>query len=202
MSILDDWAAGGLIDVTLPSGLRIRGRMPAVQDLVVGRLAPATLLTAALPLLGREVAGFDEEERATWIEWQRIQAAAFIREAWDPTAERFEPAVVTPLMLTTAPPEDVDALEDLILRRRTAGQVTAAACYVAGKIDIDELKRITATEAASTVTAWTSFRPDAAGPADRADRPDVADPAKRAASDQRPRRRTRPRPGAGSPPPL
>lgn len=197
MSVIDAWAKGGLEVVDLPSGLRVRGKLPTVQDLVLNGVAPSELLARALPLFSRGVETFDEAEQRTWIAYQRVLAAAFVREAWNPETEKWEPALVTPEMLANGvPPDDVDALEDIILRRRTAGQVTALTRFSRGEIDADELRQVVATEAAGTVNAWSAFRPEPAGAPPGTDGADVADAPERPARAERRRRGARPRPDA------
>lgn len=194
MSVVEQWAHGGLVECDLPSGLRVRGKLASVQDLILARIVPQELLAKAMALQGKAVEEFDEGERVTWIEWQRVQAAAFVREAWNADTEAWEPAVVTPTMLANGvPPEDVDALEDIVLRRRTPAQVTAGTRFLAGEIDEAELRRVMQEEAGGTVNAWSAFRRDAGGAAVRPDGPDVERPSVEPPRDQRPRPRPRSR---------
>jgi hypothetical protein len=193
----DAWTEGGLIEVTLPSGLRVRGRLPMVQELILDGRVPSFLVSAAMALQGKPAEDFDDSERATFIEWQRLNAAAFIREVWDPETQAWEPEVATPEKLLKAPPEDVDALEDLAMRIRTAEQVTAHARFVAGEISGDELQRVMREGAARTVRAWSTFRSPAGGHDRGPDGTDVADPPQPDPRGDRQRRRPRARSGAG-----
>jgi hypothetical protein len=184
MSVVEQWAKGGLEEVVLPSGFKIRGKLPLTQDLILAKVVDQSLVAAALALDDKEPATFTDDERSLWVEWQRVLAANFIREAWDPKTRRWEEAKVTPAMLANGvPPDDVDALEDLVLRRRTPSMVTAHARFMANQIDADELKRVMSKEASGTIAAWSSFRPRA----ERGDRGknggDVREPAEPDAGD-------------------
>lgn len=182
MGVIDAWAEGGLAEVILPSGLKIKGKIPLIQDMIVNHLADATLIQAVMPLGDKPIEQYDEGERALWITWQRVQAAAYVRYAWNPATQEWEPAVVTPEMLMNGvPPADVDALEDIVLRRRTPAMVSALSRLNAGEITPEELKRIVTEEASGTVSAWSSFRqgqrgdapgPDGGGVAGEAVEPD------------------------------
>jgi hypothetical protein len=200
MGVIDEWAKGGLEEVILPSGLKIKGKLPLIQDMVLTKAADQQLIAAVIAISDKDVVDYDDAERETWVAWQRVQAAAFIREAYNPKTKRWEPAVVTPAMLANGvPPLDVDALEDIVLRRQTSAMVTARSRFTAGEISGDELARILVEEASGTIAAWSSFRPIAGGVDPGPDSGDVRDtpespPAPRAV------RRARARSGASRPP--
>jgi hypothetical protein len=178
VSVIDAWAKGGLVEVILPSGLKIKGKLPLLQDMAVNGLADGTLISSVVALGDREASTYDEEERNTWVKWQRVQAAAYIREAFNPDTGEWEPAMVTPEMLAGSPPEDIDALEDIVLRRRTPGQVTAMSRFMADEISEPELKTILREEATGSVTAWSTFRQKPGSPAAGEGSQDVGDQAK------------------------
>ena len=198
MSVLEAWAGGGVHEVVLPSGLRVKGRIPESQDIVVGQLAPSTLITAAMALMGKPLDELSDGERSTWVRWQRVLAANFIREVWDPATEQWQPATVTADMLETAPPEDTDALEDIVLRRQTPAQVTAHSRFAAGEITREEWLAVVNREAAGTVNAWSSFRPQPVRDDRGEDGPDVERAPVKPSRAERRARRPRGGPGAGA----
>ncbi|MBA2439582.1 MAG: hypothetical protein H0V50_02780 [Thermoleophilaceae bacterium] len=196
MGVIELWAKGGLVEVILPSGLRIKGKLPLTQEMVVRQLVDTQLISAVVALEERGVETYDDDERVTWLAWQRAKAAAYIREAYNPATEKWESAVVTPAMLGNGvPPDDVDALENIILRRETPAQVTARSRFVSGDITVDELKRILAEEASGTIAAWSSFRPLGQRSDPGEDGPDLRNQAKRPARAPRAVRRARARSG-------
>jgi hypothetical protein len=140
------WLTSGLFEVELPSGWRVRGRLPTAHDLATRGLLPDRLLEAALRgadpkwLLGEDLTAEQRQERyRRRVEYLRFLVARSIREVcqdgeWRPV--EFE-ALVDALGNAERPPTiddlDVDALEDVVLRIRTPQQVTDVARAIRGE---------------------------------------------------------------------
>lgn len=147
-------------EVLLPTGLRIRGVRPTAQELVRRGLWPHDLRTQLF--LGGSVTTPDDdaETQKRYVESQHITIAAYIRYEQDPDTSQWERVEYTPAEVHDFDPMDVDALEDLVLRRRTPAQVSAQTRALRGEIDADELSAILEKEAAATVPGWAEFRRD------------------------------------------
>lgn len=115
-----------LVEVTLPSGARVRGVLPTLGTLLRHELLPDDLLTAALKTAdpswlaaARAVGG---EERNGAIRYLAVLVAAFPREefvdgAWQPVTVTAEDILAGRL-----DEADVDAMENLCLRIATPDQ--------------------------------------------------------------------------------
>ena len=166
MSVVDELKQAGYREVVLPSGFRVRGVMPADRDLVRLRLVPGDLQAAVLAGDAKAESGspLSDEERAARVEIQRIAAAAFIRAVWDAESEAWVPCRLTADDLNSGgmDPADVDALEDIVLYRRTPAEVTLQALRSKGE-ETAEALAAAEREAGDTVDAWSEFRDDGRG---------------------------------------
>lgn len=170
------------MDVTLPSGLRLRGLLPTLntlarRGLLTSDLYDAVLQAEAKPewLVSAPSDGADAEtKRRLWF----ALSAAFPRERW-------EAGVWVPWTLTTLEFEDLvveedkDALLALVMRAQTADEITQESLEILGS------EPATADEEvpAETPSAWEPFRDDLGGDADREDGGSVADDAEQPAPD-------------------
>lgn len=200
MTARERWVAAGYEEVVLPSGFKVRGVRPTSRDLLLANLLPGELSARVMAAEGKK--GTDTpltpEERAATIQAQRIEAAAFVRQVWDEESGAWEPGTFTADDLNAAgmDPRDVDALEDIVLFRRTPDQITASTLAAQGEITDEEAATVAREEAGDTVDGQAAFRDDGgrddAGEDSRAVRPAPVRPRRP------PARSARPGPGAGA----
>lgn len=155
--------SAGYEEVTLPSGFRVRGVRPTSRDLLLANLLPAELSARVLSAESKgSGAQLTAEERAATIEAQRIEAAAFVRQVWDDEAGAWEDTRLTAADLNGAgmDPADVDALEDIVLYRRTPAQITASTLAAQGEISEADAAAVNREEAGDTVDGQAAFRDD------------------------------------------
>jgi hypothetical protein len=168
---------GGLQTVTLPSGVRVRGVLPHVADLVRRRLIPQELMVALIAAEAREQRGepLTPEEHDARVQDQYIEAAAFVRavELEDGTWERVS-LTADDLRNGGMVPDDLESLIAIATGIRTPVQVDAESRLELGLMEPAEAEAIREREAASTVTGWAGFRDNAGGDAPREDGGDVA----------------------------
>jgi hypothetical protein len=150
------WASAGLVELTLPSGFRVRGVLPAPSEVIRRKIVPGQLRAAVFAMSGKKLSELTEDEEAVLVDARRHQAAAFLREIYDEQRKKWEPLTVTVDDLASGayPPADIEALDDLVMGLRTPEQITAASEIALGlrpATDGDE-------EAASTVNGWAEFR--------------------------------------------
>lgn len=126
--------SGGLTEVTLPSGARVRGHLPTLGTLLRRDLLPRNLLATALkaadPTWLTAARAVDPEGAAADARaYLAILVAAFPRQRWvgpgedDWTAWRITPEALTDDSLDEL---DVDVLENVVLRLVTPEEATAA----------------------------------------------------------------------------
>lgn len=207
-SVRDRLVSAGYREVLLPSGVRIRGVMPEARELVRRGLIRADLAAAVLVAERKSDAGepLSREDQVATIEAQRVEAASFVRQGWNDQTGAWEPLLLTAEDLNDGgmDPRDVDALEDIVLYRRTPEQITASTLEAQGAITEAERELAEREGAGDTVDGWAGFRDERggadAGP-DVADVPDAAVGAAgvRGGSPGRPRARRRTRPAAPDP---
>lgn len=164
MKARDRWAVAGYEEVTLPSGFRVRGVRPTSRDLLLHDLLPGdlTALVMSAEAKGRANAPLDPEERSATIAAQRIEAAAFVRQVWDEETGAWEDVTLKASDLNDGgfDPRDVDALEDIVLFRRTPAQITASTQAALEQITTADAAVVEREEAGGTVDGQAAFRDD------------------------------------------
>lgn len=205
MGIEERLRAANRQEVTLPSGTRVRGVMPDIDYLVRKGLMSDDLLraVATIEAADQETPGRQREpgEREAIARENLVEAAGWLRDAWDQDAGDWAPLTVTGDTIDDLfAPDDVTALVGIILGRSTPAQVTAAYQELAGEISAELGRRIQEEEAGATEAGWTRFPADGQRAEPGADggtvRPAPLDDDRPAA----PARRTRARPSPGAAP--
>lgn len=150
------WNAG-LVEVDLPSGIRIRGVLPGIPELARHGLIPQDLRAAALhfadPAWMRAEGESPEEAAKRQLEWRRLvrlQVARFPQDIdvageWKPlglTLEQRIERIGTPEHPGTMDTLDVDVLEDLVLRYRTADQISQRTRVMRGAGSIEDIRQV------------------------------------------------------------
>ena len=170
------------VDVTLPSGLRVRGLLPTLNTLARRGLLTSDLYAAVLKaeadpewLTSEPVAEAErEQKRRLWFS----MAAAFPRDRW--AGDAWEPMAVTPSEVEDAMSEDdKDALLALVQRVATPAQVTAISLYVLGLGPDPSSEEVPA----ETPSDWERFRDVPRGDAGGEDGGAVGDDAEPGAGD-------------------
>lgn len=191
--LLEQWAAAGLTEVTLPSGYQVRLRLPEPRDLVSRGLLPTQLIAEVLAqdeAGGIANVGRDNPELAVRLAASmQTMAADAIRQARRSEADEWRQVTVTPERYGLLPDAD---------RERVEGLVTATLGEATG-----EDARATREEAAATVVGYREFRDEpgrnARRPRRGAVRPAAVEDAAAGAADGgaggRPRARRAPRKG-------
>ena len=173
MGARERWSAAGYEEVTLPSGFKVRGVRPTTRDLMLHDLLPSDLAALVMGAEGAKKAGREltPAERGATVAAQRIEAAAFVRQVWDDEAQAWEAATILAADLngTGFDPRDVDALEDIVLYRRTPAQITAETLAARGEISPAAAAAASAEEVGDTVDGQAGFRDDGRGDAAGAD---------------------------------
>jgi hypothetical protein len=153
-SALDQWAAAGLSEVTLPSGTRVKVALVSLQSMLRDGTVPQDLRALVLSAVvdGKAPATETEADRLLILHLQDAQTAASVRFICQ--AGEWQPVALSDL--SGLPTADVEALQAINFRRMTPAEVTAAS------------EGLTAAqeEAAETLTAWRQFR-DGTGEPDR-----------------------------------
>lgn len=164
-------------ETTLPSGLKIRGVQPTAQEMIRRGIWPKDLRVQLF--LGGATASEEDEDalKRLYVESQHVTIAAYVRQEWDVDNDRWEPVEYTPAEVHDFAPEDLDALEDIVLRRKTPAQVTAETLERAGTLEPELAAKIVEGEAAATVTGWAEFRGDERSVTPSEDSGDVEDEA-------------------------
>lgn len=167
----DAWATAGLVEVTLPSGFRIRGVVPARDEILRRGVAPRAARHAVLQLEqpGDPAGDADPDATSLFLATLRDMAAAFVRDVWDAASQEW---IGVPRMTGedldrhAFDPRDIEALERIVTFAATPEQVTAES---GGARPI--------AEEAGPAQAWAEFRDDAGGDRGGADGGAVLDPA-------------------------
>jgi hypothetical protein len=168
--LLRDWAAKAAHDVTLPSGSRVLVRLPGADELLRNDAMPTELRAMVLKFytVGLETRNLDEEALARVQTLQLYLAATSVRAIRDEDADAWVPVSLDPAGLKALglPEEDLTALEQIALRRKSPQQVTTQ-----GRIDVGlhQVQRQLAEEAGGTVNDWAPFRHGQRGNPDGAD---------------------------------
>lgn len=195
MSAKDRLLNVGYREVLLPSGIRVRGVMPQLMDLVRRRMIPTDLMAKLISAeqAVRENRELTPEEFDARVSDQYIEAAAFIRQiqAEDGT---WENVTITPVEIRDGgmDPRDREALLAIATNTSTPEIVTAESEVALGIRPAAEAEAIKEREAGGTVEAWSEFRDDGRGEAPGGDGEGVGTPAKPADRSER-RRRARAR---------
>lgn len=200
MTVRERWLGAGYEEVTLPSGFKVRGVRPTTRDLLLANVLPTDLSSLVMSAEAKKNAGrqLTSEELGATVAAQRIEAAAFVRDAWDDEASAWEPVTLTAADLNGSgmDPRDVDALEDIVLYRRTPAQITASTLAARAEISPADAAAIDREEAGDTVDGQAGFRHDGGGDDAGQDSGTLRDPAVR--PPRAPARSRRPGPGAGT----
>jgi hypothetical protein len=166
MSVREQWEAAGRITVLLPSGFRVRGVMPSPTEIVRRRIVPWALRQATAAMGGSKMSDLSEDQHAQLVEARRFQLAAFLREIAAPGTEGddgFEAVEFTVDELGALPPNDLEALDDLIMGIKTAEQINAQSALRLGMLDRESAERIQQEEEGDTPDGWAGFREESGG---------------------------------------
>ena len=147
-SALDRWKTAGLVEVQLPSGFKVRGVLPTVEMLLLRGSVPGTLTEIALRFAttGVNLTDSDTETASKFMLFAREMAAGFVRDVWNDETSEWEPVTITAADFDgTFDQLDIDALEDLALRQKSAAQIS---------------ERIGGP---GPIAAWTDFRGEVVG---------------------------------------
>ncbi len=156
----------GLTEVELPAAdglIHVRGILPTLGGLIRRDLVPTHLrdiaIRSAKPEWLSEVTATPEgAEQAR--EFVALVVATFVRERWVESAGdepgAWEPVTVTPADLDAGAftDEALDLLQDLVLRIRTARQVSAIARLLRGM----QIADVEPEEVPAAILAWETFR--------------------------------------------
>lgn len=174
------FATAGLTTVLLPSGYRVRGTVPGLDLLVRRGLVDDRVLAAVVRLADPKwVEAAPEQEAAgnlrTWVD---VLVAGFPREAQDPGADpetgEWKPVGLAVADLPNMDQRDRDLLEDLVMHRRTADEVTAAAQAALAATTGTETPD---GEVEAVIDGLAEFRDDLGGAAGGAHGAGLGDPA-------------------------
>lgn len=171
------FASAGLTEVLLPSGFRVRGVIPGLTVLAQRGLLDDRVAAAAQRLADKawlkdaEPSAFERDLR-TYVD---ALVAGFAREALDPGAAEWAPTNLGVADLPNIDQRDRDLLEELVMHRKTADEVTALAQAAIDAVAVqevpDELDRL------------VDFRDEPGSAARGEDGAGVLDPALVAAAD-------------------
>ncbi len=147
-----DSIAHGAVECLLPSGWRVRVVLPSLRHLVRHGILPTHLHEAALK--GADPAWLSEpehrEERQARVgEYVSFLVAHSLRESCAPDGE-WRAESLTAADVLGMDELDLDLLEDLVLRERTADEVTARSRILRGESP-DEAEEV-------GTLAWDEFR--------------------------------------------
>lgn len=184
---MNDFLTAGVDVVHLPSGWVIRGRLPAVEDLYIREVVPDDLLNVAAQFAqGGSAASASEPDKARWHRFLRLLVAEYVVQVQ--VNGKWHDQVVTIEDTFTMDARDVDELEYIVLRLKTAAQVSATWQADRGEISDEAANEIWQREVARSLRGWSNFRALAEG---LARGPDSADVQPTPESVARPNRATR-----------
>lgn len=150
---------GGLTEVLLPSGARVRGHLPTLGTLLRRDLLPRDLVAVAMkaanPAWLQVARAVDPEEGAAAARYLAVLTAAFPRERWvGPDEDGWEPWRLTPadLVADAVDESDVDAMENLVLRLMTPDELTLTSREILGITTSDD------GEVPAGIPGWEGFR--------------------------------------------
>ena len=157
----------GRVEVTLPSGVRVRGFLPTLSALMRDRLLPNELYATAVKLadpkwIRQHASDPDAEFQGEANAVLNHLAASFVREEWDDDEGAWAPVHLTGADLDgpeqTLEPGDADALIALALRLRTPAEISAVAGVTEGvNPSTDD------GEVPAAIPAWEPFRVEPGG---------------------------------------
>lgn len=170
--LLREWAAAGEHEVTLPTGRRVKVRLPTAQELLRSDSLPKDLRAAVLRFytIGLDTRNVDDARVETIRNMQTLLAARSVRALWNEADQSWVPLQLEPALLRDLglPEEDMTALEQMALRRKSPQQVNAESAALAVNGKLDGLMKTIDKEADATVNGWRPFRhergSDPAGP--------------------------------------
>lgn len=157
---VSEWAGAGLTEVALPSGVRVRLRLPEPRDLIVRGLLPTDLIAAVLAKPDANwgaVADERPELAAQMAESMNVMAADSIRQGRRTEADEWEAITVSLETYLKLPDDDRELIEAKILANLPDEPTDTAS---------PEAARAAREEAAGTVDGYREFR-DKPGRADR-----------------------------------
>lgn len=154
MSSLD-----GYTEVLLADGSRIRGVLPTPNELARRDLLPDTLSRVAVALGNPKFLEREREEegfRARLVEYTVVCVSSFPRERYEPESDAWVPFTLTAEAVERIGDAVVrDQLEDLVLRARSASEVSAQSALM---LAIDEPE-----EVVPGVDGYVGFRGEPVG---------------------------------------
>ena len=157
----------GRVEVTLPSGVRVRGFLPTLSALMRDRLLPNELYATAVKLadpkwIKQHASDPDAKFQAEANDVLNHLAASFVREEWDDGEGAWVPVHLTGADLDgpeqTLEPGDADALIALALRFRTPAEISVVA-GLTERVDAST----GAGEVPAAIPAWEPFRDEPGG---------------------------------------
>jgi len=157
----------GRVEVTLPSGVRVRGFLPTLSALMRDRLLPNELYATAVKLadptwIRQNATSADDGFQGQANEVLNHLAASFVREEWDDHEGAWVPSHLTGADLDgpdqTIEPGDADALIALALRLKTPAEISEVA-GVTERVDAST----GVEEVPAAIPAWEPFRDEPGG---------------------------------------
>lgn len=161
MNVKEQWAAAGRTTLLLPSGFRVRGVLPSPTEVIRRKLVPWQLRQAVQSMGGKKMSQLTEDQHAELVEARRWQASAFVQQIALPGSEGedgWEDVHLSVEDLGNLPPDDIEALDDLIMGVKTADMITAESEVRLGLRDKESAERVAQEEAGDTVDGWAEFR--------------------------------------------
>lgn len=206
---IDRWMNAGLRQVTLPTGTRMKLRIPAAEQLIRHNVMPQDLRELAVKFAstGLVIEELTPDDLEQFLKMKQVLVAWSIREiyagdapitekvadddpAWQPieiSADEIDAAEIDA--------DDLGALTSIVLRQRTPNEVTAVVWADIGKLErgsLDEqLRSLEAEDEGETVGRFRDVRADERGADARADGGDVGLPPESDGRDPRSRRGAR-----------
>lgn len=164
---LSRWAAKGDREVTLPTGTRVKVRVPPVEQLIRDKGMPTELRGMVLQFAttGFDTEKLDAEGLEHLLTLQALLASRTIRALWNDETEQWDEVRLTPDQLDELglPSEDLTAIEHIALRRATPNQITVHAKRDLGLVAPEEAEVVQQEEAGGTVDAFGPFRDQSGG---------------------------------------
>jgi hypothetical protein len=189
-AVLERWASRTDQEVTLPTGMRAKVRLPSPEALARNERMPKELRSVALQFAVNvvRVNELDEDGKLAYVQFREQLVSETVQALWDDEAGDWVPVHVSREQLRelSLPEEDLSALEDIAERRRTPGQVTALALERQGQLTANQAAQLLQKEAGATVDGWRGFPGQQGGPGAGGDSAHVRKPAKRAAGSDGP----------------
>jgi hypothetical protein len=153
-----------LTEVLLPSGAKVRGRLPTLGTLLRRNLLPRDLLAIALKaanpawLTASRAVDPDTDGRDAQA-YLAVLVSAFPRQRCEPGSDEWRPWTLTPESLTDDSVDELelDALENLVLRLVSPAELTAASRALLGMSDDGD------GEVTTGIAGWEEFRGEPGG---------------------------------------